>query len=50
MLLETALGPFWVWVGTTETPNLFMILGGVIVISSLAWYILIDQIKFSITK
>ena len=50
MLLETALGPFWAWVGTTETPNLFMILGGVIVISSLAWYILIDQIKFSITK
>ena len=50
MLLETALGPFWVWVGTTETPNLFMILGGVIVISSLAWYILIDQIKFSVTK
>ena len=50
MLLETALGPFWVWFGTTETPNLFMILGGVIVISSLAWYILIDQIKFSITK
>ena len=50
MLLETALGPFWVWVGTTETPNLFMILGGVIVISSLAWYILINQIKFSITK
>ncbi|MDB9772679.1 DMT family transporter [Alphaproteobacteria bacterium] len=50
MLLETALGPFWVWIGTTETPNLFMILGGVIVISSLAWYILIDQIKFSITK
>lgn len=50
MLLETALGPFWVWFGTTETPNLFMILGGVIVISSLAWYILIDQIKFSIKK
>ena len=50
MLLETALGPFWVWIGTAETPNLFMILGGVIVISSLAWYILANQIKFSLAK
>ena len=50
MLFETALGPFWVWIGTAETPNLFMILGGVIVISSLAWYILANQIKFSLAK
>lgn len=50
MLLETALGPFWVWLGTNETPNFLMILGGVIIILSLAWYILVDQIKFSITK
>jgi drug/metabolite transporter (DMT)-like permease len=50
MLLETALGPFWVWLGTNETPNIFMILGGVVVISSLAYYILFDQIKISFPK
>ena len=47
MLLETSLGPFWVWLGTNETPNIYMIVGGVIVIFSLAWYILVDQIKIS---
>jgi len=50
MLLETALGPFWVWLGTNETPNLLMILGGAVVILSLAWYILVDQIKISFRK
>ena len=50
MLLETALGPFWVWLGTNETPNFLMILGGVIIILSLAWYILVDQIKISFSK
>ena len=50
MLLETALGPFWVWLGTNETPNFYMIIGGVVVIFSLAWYILVDQIKISFSK
>ena len=50
MLLETSLGPFWVWLGTNETPNFYMIVGGVIVIFSLAWYILVDQIKISFIK
>lgn len=50
MLLETALGPFWVWLGTNETPNFFMIIGGVVVVCSLAWYILVDQIKISLCK
>ena len=50
MLLETSLGPFWVWLGTNETPNIYMIVGGVIVIFSLAWYILVDQIKISFIK
>ena len=50
MLLETALGPFWVWLGTNETPNFFMIIGGVVVVCSLAWYILVDQIKISFFK
>ena len=47
MLLETSLGPFWVWLGTNETPNFYMIVGGVVVIFSLAWYILVDQMKIS---
>ena len=50
MLLETALGPFWVWLGTNETPNFYMIIGGVVVVCSLAWYILVDQIKISFCK
>jgi drug/metabolite transporter (DMT)-like permease len=50
MLLETALGPFWVWLGTNETPNIFMIFGGMVVISSLAYYILFDQIKITFPK
>ena len=50
MLLETALGPFWVWLGTNETPNFYMIIGGVVVIFSLAWYILVDQIKICFSK
>ena len=50
MLLETSLGPFWVWLGTNETPNFFMIIGGVVVVCSLAWYILVDQIKISFCK
>ena len=50
MLLETALGPFWVWLGTNETPNFFMIIGGGVVVCSLAWYILVDQIKISFCK
>jgi drug/metabolite transporter (DMT)-like permease len=50
MLLETALGPFWVWLGTNETPNIFMIFGGVVVISSLTYYILFDQIKITFPK
>ena len=50
MLLETSLGPFWVWLGTNETPNIYMIMGGIVVILSLAWYILVDQINISVTK
>ena len=50
MLLETSLGPFWVWLGTNETPNIYMIMGGIVVILSLALYILVDQINISVTK
>lgn len=40
MLLETVLGPLWVWLGVGEAPTPMMVLGGVIVVGSLALYIL----------
>lgn len=40
LLLETVLGPVWVWAGTGEAPTPMMILGGAIVVGSLALYIL----------
>ncbi|WP_306153090.1 DMT family transporter [Roseovarius sp. MMSF_3281] len=40
MLLETVLGPLWVWLGVGEAPTMMMILGGFIVVGSLAIYIL----------
>jgi drug/metabolite transporter (DMT)-like permease len=39
MLLETILGPIWVWVGTGVAPTRAMLGGGAIVIASLALYI-----------
>ena len=39
MLLETVLGPIWVWVGIGEAPTPGMIAGGAIVVISLATYI-----------
>ena len=41
MLMETVLAPAWVWLVIGETPTLRMILGGVIVIVSLAFYLLL---------
>jgi len=40
LLLETVLGPVWVWVGAGEAMTSAMILGGAIVVGSLALYIL----------
>ncbi|MHA7827848.1 MAG: DMT family transporter, partial [Roseovarius sp.] len=40
LLLETVLGPAWVWLGTGEAPTPMMILGGTLVVGSLALYIL----------
>ncbi len=45
LLLETILGPFWVWVIIDETPTLQMVLGGVIVIITLLIYFLYDNYK-----
>jgi len=39
LLLETVLGPVWVWAGTGEAPTPMMIVGGVIVVGSLAVYL-----------
>jgi drug/metabolite transporter (DMT)-like permease len=39
MLLETVLGPLWVWLGTGEAPTLRMMAGGAIVVITLAIYI-----------
>ncbi len=38
MLLETVLGPVWVWLFIKETPSIQMIFGGVIVILTLLIY------------
>lgn len=39
MLLETVLGPFWVWLGIGERPTVNMAVGGAIVVTSLALYL-----------
>ncbi len=39
MLMETVLGPLWVWLGVGEQPTPTMILGGAIVVTSLAVYL-----------
>ena len=41
MLLETVLGPLWVWVGIGEAPAPRMLAGGSIVVVSLAAYLMI---------
>lgn len=40
LLLETVLGPLWVWLGTGEAPGPRMLMGGAIVIAVLVVYIL----------
>ena len=39
LLLETVLGPLWVWLGVGEMPTPMMFAGGVIVVGSLAVYL-----------
>ncbi len=41
MLLETVLGPFWVWLVIGEAPTARMLVGGAIVIASLAGYLIL---------
>lgn len=40
LLLETVLGPIWVWVVLDETPAPAILIGGVIVVGTLATYLL----------
>lgn len=40
MLLETVLGPLWVWLGIGEAPTPRMLIGGAVVVGALAIYIL----------
>ena len=39
LLLETTLGPLWVWLGYDEAPTRAMIIGGALVVITLAFYI-----------
>ena len=39
LLLETILGPLWVWMGVSERPSNFAILGGSIVIIALLFFL-----------
>lgn len=38
VLLEMVLGPYWVWLGTGEQPNLIMFCGAVLVLCTLVTY------------
>ena len=36
MLLETVLGPLWVWIVLSEEPPLLTVVGGAVVLAALA--------------
>ena len=45
MLLETILGPIWVWLGVGESATTQMIFGGIIVIITLAIYVIYSSMR-----
>ncbi|MGC6517992.1 MAG: DMT family transporter [Candidatus Puniceispirillaceae bacterium] len=45
MLLETILGPVWVWIGVGEGATMQMVFGGVIVIVTLAVYVIYTSMR-----
>ena len=47
MLLETILGPIWVWLGVGEAMTSQMIIGGVIVVATLAIYVIYSSLRLS---
>jgi drug/metabolite transporter (DMT)-like permease len=42
MLLETVLGPLWVWWGIDEAPSAMMLIGGGIVLTCLAVFLILE--------
>jgi drug/metabolite transporter (DMT)-like permease len=42
-LLDVILGPLWVWLFFSETPSPAVLLGGMLVLISVAWYLLRGQ-------
>ena len=47
MLLETILGPLWVWAFISESPQLLTIIGGAIVILALVYFFSIKRTKIT---
>jgi len=45
MLLETALGPLWVWMVIDERPSHLTIAGGTIVILAIFYFLLSERKK-----
>ena len=43
LLLESILGPIWIWIGIGEQPTNLTILGGIIVILSMIAYLIISE-------
>ncbi len=43
MLVETVIGPLWVWIGIGETPTPRMLIGGALVLTSLAAYLIVND-------
>ena len=43
MLLETVIGPVWVWIGTGEVPTPRLLTGGALVLISLAAYLIVND-------
>ena len=49
MLLETVLGPLWVWLGIKETPNSLTLLGGVLVVGALGFFSTDKQVSLPLS-
>jgi len=45
MLLETVLGPLWVWWGIDEAPSAMMLIGGGIVLTCLSVFLILRAAK-----
>jgi drug/metabolite transporter (DMT)-like permease len=38
-MLDVVLSPLWVWIIFSEQPPIFSVIGGTMVLASLAWYL-----------